>query len=144
MRPLRIRVASVLLEVELKGGSVARPDVPKQLPSYGADRPLRVAVHLRDPDRGNLLLDLQYVQLALEVPEKLRSMVVEYASGFALRPSEHLVEHAAPRVAVDTPAVMDTHVEQLARVDIDETSNARSQTRLADFTQKKSRAQRAS
>ena len=83
-------VASVLVEVALKGGSVERPDVPKQLPSNGADRPLRVAVHLRDPDRGNLLLDLQHVQLALEVPEKLRSMVVEYAGGRTSRSLWHI------------------------------------------------------
>src|SRR6267143_5399706 len=37
-----------------------------------------------------------------------------------LRPSEHLVEHAGRPGGVDTPAVMDTHVEQFARVDIDD------------------------
>ena len=38
MRPPRVRLASVLVEAELKGGSVARPDVPRQLSSNGADR----------------------------------------------------------------------------------------------------------
>jgi hypothetical protein len=94
--------------------------VPKQLPSNRADRPLSVAVHLRDPDRGDLLLDLQHVQLALEVPEKLWSMVVDYATGLALRSSEYLVEHAGRPGGVDTQSVVDTHVEQFARVDIDD------------------------
>jgi len=45
-------------------------------------------------------------------------MVVDYASGLALRPSEHLVEHARRPGRVDTPTVVDTQVEQFARVDI--------------------------
>jgi len=62
MRPLRVRVASVLVEVELRRQR-REQDVPKQLPSYERS-PAPRSSSSAGSEPGNLLLDLQHVQLA--------------------------------------------------------------------------------
>jgi hypothetical protein len=43
-------------------------------------------VHLLDPDRGDLLFDLQHMQLPLEVTEELWTVVVDHGNGLARGP----------------------------------------------------------